>query len=48
MRPTADTPGSCQCDRKLRLITCGGVFDRVSGNYLGNVVVYARMTVAYR
>jgi len=24
------------------------VFDRVSGNYLGNVVVYARMTAAYR
>ncbi|HKN56729.1 MAG TPA: class F sortase [Amycolatopsis sp.] len=29
---------------ELRLITCGGVFDRSSGNYLDNVVVYARLT----
>jgi len=31
-------------DRELRLITCGGEFDRSSGNYLDNVVVYARLT----
>ncbi len=25
----------------LRLVTCGGEFDRRSGHYLGNVVVFA-------
>ena len=28
----------------IRLITCGGAFDRSSGNYLDNVVAYARLT----
>ncbi|MGZ4615389.1 MAG: class F sortase [Actinomycetes bacterium] len=28
-------------DRALRLITCGGSFDRVHGHYLDNVVVFA-------
>jgi sortase (surface protein transpeptidase) len=28
-------------DAELRLITCGGVFDSVTGSYLNNVVVYA-------
>jgi sortase (surface protein transpeptidase) len=28
-------------DAELRLITCGGVFDRARGSYLSNVVVYA-------
>jgi hypothetical protein len=28
---------------ELRLITCGGVFDRGSGHYLDNVVAYARL-----
>lgn len=27
---------------ELRLITCGGVFDRTSGHYRDNVIVYAR------
>lgn len=31
-------------DPELRLITCGGAFDRASGNYLDNVVVFARLT----
>jgi hypothetical protein len=31
-------------DAELRLITCGGVFDRSTGSYLSNVVVFARMT----
>jgi hypothetical protein len=31
-------------DAELRLITCGGVFDRSLGSYLSNVVVFARMT----
>ncbi|MCQ4082072.1 class F sortase [Streptomyces sp. RB6PN25] len=34
----ADTPGA-----ELRLITCGGGFTKKTG-YLGNVVVYARLT----
>ena len=28
---------------ELRLITCGGEFDRVTHNYRDNVVVFARM-----
>jgi LPXTG-site transpeptidase (sortase) family protein len=28
-------------DAELRLITCGGAFDSVTGHYLSNVVVYA-------
>lgn len=28
-------------DPELRLITCGGAFDRASGNYLDNTIVYA-------
>ena len=31
-------------DPELRLITCGGVFDRSRGSYLSNVVVFARLT----
>lgn len=31
---------------ELRLITCGGVFDRSSGHYVDNFVVYARATGA--
>jgi len=31
-------------DAELRLITCGGVFDRSIGSYLSNVVVFARLT----
>jgi hypothetical protein len=28
---------------ELRLITCGGVFDRSAHNYVDNIVVYARL-----
>jgi sortase (surface protein transpeptidase) len=28
-------------DAELRLITCGGTFDRATGHYLSNIVVYA-------
>ncbi len=31
-------------DPQLRLITCGGSFDRASGHYRSNVVVFARET----
>jgi hypothetical protein len=27
----------------LRLITCGGSFDRTTGHYRDNVIVYARL-----
>ena len=30
-------------DAELRLITCGGTFDPVTGHYLSNVVVYATL-----
>ncbi|RCG31909.1 class F sortase [Sphaerisporangium album] len=29
---------------ELRLITCGGTYNRVTGHYVDNVIVYARMT----
>ncbi|MCZ7427653.1 class F sortase [Micromonospora sp. WMMA1949] len=28
----------------LRVVTCGGVFDKTAGSYLNNIVVYAEMT----
>jgi hypothetical protein len=33
-------------DPELRLITCGGVFDRGAHNYVDNIVVYARLVRA--
>jgi Sortase domain len=41
--PTAAVYGSVP-DAELRLITCGGVFDRSLRSYLSNVVVFARLT----
>ncbi len=41
--PTASVYGSVP-DAELRLITCGGTFDRSLGSYLSNVVVFARLT----
>jgi Sortase domain len=41
--PTAAVYGAVP-DAELRLITCGGTFDRSLGSYLSNVVVYARLT----
>ncbi len=40
--PTAAVYGPAP-DAELRLITCGGVFDRSLGSYLSNVVVFARL-----
>jgi len=31
-------------DSELRLITCGGTFDSVTGHYLSNIIVYASQT----
>jgi hypothetical protein len=41
--PTAAVYGSTP-DAELRLVTCGGAFDRAARSYLDNVVVYARLT----
>jgi hypothetical protein len=41
--PTAEVYGPAP-DPQLRLITCGGAFDRSRRSYLLNVVVYARAT----
>ncbi|MCR6486325.1 class F sortase [Amycolatopsis sp. OK19-0408] len=41
--PTNEVYGDT-AEPELRLITCGGAFDHSSGNYLDNVVVYARLT----
>jgi sortase (surface protein transpeptidase) len=41
--PTAAVYGAVP-DAELRLITCGGSFDRSAGSYLSNIVVYARLT----
>jgi hypothetical protein len=38
--PTAEVYGATP-DAQLRLITCGGEFDRAAGSYRENVVVYA-------
>jgi hypothetical protein len=41
--PTSAVYGSVP-DTELRLITCGGTFDRSLRSYLSNVVVFARLT----
>ena len=41
--PTAAVYGPVP-DPELRLITCGGVFDRSIGSYLSNIVVFARLS----
>jgi hypothetical protein len=41
--PTAAVYGPVP-DAELRLITCGGAFDESVRSYLGNVVVFARLT----
>ena len=41
--PTAAVYGAVP-DPELRLITCGGVFDRSLGSYLSNIVVFARLS----
>ncbi len=41
--PTEEVYGPTQ-DAQLRLITCGGDFDRSARSYVDNVVVFARLT----
>ena len=44
----ADFPTELVCGNtdgpELRLITCGGAFDRTSGHYVDNIVAFARFT----
>ncbi|MFC5820075.1 class F sortase [Nonomuraea harbinensis] len=37
-----------QQNAQLHLITCGGVYNRNTGHYTDNVIVYATMTSSYR
>ena len=41
--PTASIYGKVSYP-SLRLITCGGPFDRATGHYLDNIIVYAHLT----
>ena len=41
--PTAEVYGNT-AGPELRLVTCGGDFDRAAHSYRDNVVVFARMT----
>ena len=41
--PTDEVYGDT-AEPELRLITCGGAFDHSSGNYLDNVVAFAKLT----
>jgi LPXTG-site transpeptidase (sortase) family protein len=41
--PTLDVYGNTG-DAELRLITCGGAFDRAARSYVDNIVVYAALT----
>jgi hypothetical protein len=44
-RVYGDQPGS---NAQLHLITCGGVYNRTTGHYTDNIIVYATMTSSYR
>lgn len=37
-----------QANAQLHLITCGGVYNRNTGHYQDNIIVYATMTGSYR
>jgi LPXTG-site transpeptidase (sortase) family protein len=45
--PTQRVYGEQQ-NAQLHLITCGGVYNRRTGHYTDNVIVYATMTSSYR
>ena len=42
--PTSKVYGNSTSRAELRLITCGGSFDRRSGHYRDNIVAYAHLT----
>lgn len=37
-----------QANAQLHLITCGGTYNRATGHYTDNIIVYATMTSSYR
>lgn len=41
--PTSEVYGNTN-DPELRVITCGGQFDKATGHYLNNVIVFAQFT----
>ena len=41
--PTGRVYGPKTASPELRLITCGGAFDKVSGNYADNLIVFATL-----
>ena len=41
--PTVAVYGDTTQRAELRLITCGGAFDRATGHYVDNVVVFAHL-----
>jgi sortase (surface protein transpeptidase) len=41
--PTAAVYGDTKGRAELRLITCGGAFDRASGHYVDNIVAFAHL-----
>ncbi|NRQ30754.1 class F sortase [Nonomuraea sp. NN258] len=45
--PTQRVYGTYE-NAQLHLITCGGTYDRTSGHYTDNIIVYATMTSSYR
>jgi hypothetical protein len=46
--PTVRVYGNTDGQVGLRLITCGGVFDRSTGHYRDNVVVFAHLVAVSR
>ena len=42
--PTSTVYGDTQGRAELRLITCGGAFDRSTGHYVDNIVAFAHLT----
>lgn len=48
--PNAEFPAqrvyAAQGERRLNLVTCGGVYDATRGGYQSNLVVYARLTAS--
>lgn len=44
--PTEDVYGNID-HAGLRLITCGGVFDRTNSSYEDNIVIYARLVTSH-
>ena len=43
--PTDQVYGNTS-DAELRLITCGGTFNRATGNYVDNIIVYAKLVTS--